>query len=94
MRKQRRAFLHSLPYSVYTATNHWRRKRREAFAYYGHQCLLCGALEGLQVHHTTYRNFGREKMRDLMPVCERCHTWIHMGVHLDDLMDLLLFRAA
>ena len=42
----------------------------------GYRCRLCFASEGqarIEVHHRTYRNFGRERAEDLTTLCYDCH---------------------
>jgi HNH endonuclease len=43
-----------------------------------HKCQGCGTTGKLHVHHRTYARFGGEELpRDLITVCEACHTLIH-----------------
>jgi 5-methylcytosine-specific restriction endonuclease McrA len=42
-------------------------------------CRLCGSNQRLQVHHSSYRFFGREtgNLWVLSALCERCHRLFH-----------------
>jgi len=74
-------------YREYLDSKAWQAKRKEAFAYHGCKCADCGATERLAVHHVTYKRLGREKMKDLLIVCEDCHSIRHedkAGVVLTD----------
>jgi hypothetical protein len=45
----------------------------------GHRCRLCfasGEEARLEVHHRTYRNFGRELADDLTTLCHDCHVGV------------------
>lgn len=63
-------------YQVYLESDHWKKKRKEAFDFYGRFCEKCGKL-GTQVHHKSYFNLWKESMEDLMIVCADCHEKIH-----------------
>lgn len=39
-------------------------------------CKCCGA-SGVDLHHQTYRRFGMECPKDLVPLCRRCHDRVH-----------------
>jgi 5-methylcytosine-specific restriction endonuclease McrA len=40
----------------------------------GNKCGHCGRNSSkLEVHHLTYERFGRERMNDLVVLCESCH---------------------
>lgn len=39
---------------------------------------MCGATEGLQLHHMTYERIGAEELTDLIPLCETCHNIVHV----------------
>ena len=64
-------------YAEYLRTLHWKRKRQEAFEFHGRQCQECGSTEDLQVHHTTYRRLGRERLKTLQILCKHCHAIRH-----------------
>ncbi|MDY0352256.1 MAG: HNH endonuclease [Desulfobulbaceae bacterium] len=57
----------------------WARKRERRLARDGYRCRTCG-ISGeeakLHVHHSNYEWFGRERMRDLITLCDACHRAI------------------
>ena len=64
-------------YKVYLTTSHWRKLRAVARTHYK-TCVLCGAIETLNVHHRNYANLGNEDIaRDLVLLCDRCHKTYH-----------------
>jgi 5-methylcytosine-specific restriction endonuclease McrA len=63
-------------YAEYLRTPHWKKKREEAFVFYGRICL-CGRTKGLQVHHRSYKNLGNEIVTDLSVLCDKCHQKTH-----------------
>ncbi len=65
-------------YHEYLQTPEWKsiasRKRTQA----GNKCQLCNdGTAKLNVHHRTYDNVYREKLDDLIVLCENCHTKFH-----------------
>jgi 5-methylcytosine-specific restriction endonuclease McrA len=54
----------------------WKETRRQVLRKYK-QCYCCGARGVLDVHHLTYKNFGRENLKELRAVCRSCHHKIH-----------------
>ena len=67
-------------YHAYLLSDEW-RNRRACRAYMdGHRCLKCGSTENLETHHVTYERLFRERMRDLITLCHKCHDKYHRGV--------------
>lgn len=65
-------------YSAYIASPAWRQKRLDLFAKVGRKCSRCGDDKNkIQVHHKTYQRVGRERLSDLEPLCELCHSLHH-----------------
>jgi 5-methylcytosine-specific restriction endonuclease McrA len=54
----------------------WKRKREEAFAFYGATCNRCPD-RGSEIHHRTYDNVFDEKIEDLEVLCKKCHREEH-----------------
>ena len=67
-------------YNAYINSPEWTRKRAATLNRQGRFCRSCGATTGLQVHHKTYDNLGRETNADLVILCETCHTGVHQLV--------------
>jgi 5-methylcytosine-specific restriction endonuclease McrA len=64
-------------YYKYLKSNQWREKRRTALEFYGNRCGLCGSRYDLEIHHRDYDNIFKEKIEDLMILCETCHAKHH-----------------
>lgn len=65
-------------YAKYLNTDHWKMVREGALQYARNTCQVCGIKEvTLNVHHKTYKNLGKERMDDLVVMCESCHKAIH-----------------
>lgn len=69
--------LRDLPYSEYLQTDHWRTLRLDKLREAGHRCQLCNTSTGLEVHHRSYENLGRESLADLIALCGDCHGHFH-----------------
>ena len=65
-------------YATYLASDHWQTLRRAAIDYYGDACVLCATTgDGVEVHHRNYARRGKERLRDLIVLCGRCHAKHH-----------------
>lgn len=63
-------------YVEYLRSPAWRQLRQRALEAAGYRCQRCGISKWssvLEVHHLTYDRFKRERLSDLMVLCERCH---------------------
>lgn len=65
-----------LPYRLYLKTQHWKRIRALALDRYGDSCVLCNQ-RPVDVHHRTYERLGRERLDDLVVLCDPCHATYH-----------------
>lgn len=66
----------------YYRSEKWKRKKKRVYKFKGKNCWRCGG-KATQIHHRSYKNFGNEKDRELIPVCKKCHKEIHkQGVRL------------
>lgn len=70
----------------YYKSSEWRDKREEVFYYKGKFCYSCETVKGITVHHSE-KNHGNEKIDDLYPLCNKCHTELHQLVHLGIIPD-------
>jgi len=64
-------------YCEYIQSDTWKRRRAAVFNRAGDICEACGFEPADEVHHTTYRNVGREPLYELRAVCKNCHRIIH-----------------
>jgi 5-methylcytosine-specific restriction endonuclease McrA len=73
-RKKRRKYYNE----VYLKSDAWRRKRYVVLKRDNWLCLYCGE-KATQVHHKRYakKNIGREPIKWLQSVCEKCHNKLH-----------------
>lgn len=58
----------------------WQKVRRTRFDFDGHQCVVCHrdlTGEPYQTHHLTYQRLGRERLRDVVTMCDSCHHTFH-----------------
>lgn len=52
---------------------HWDKIRKEALDRDQHKCQTCYSESDLEVHHRTYKRFGKEELEDLITLCKDCH---------------------
>jgi 5-methylcytosine-specific restriction endonuclease McrA len=64
-------------YRHYLKSAVWQAKRAQAILRDRGQCRHCGSRYKLEVHHKTYIRFGRERLSDLITLCQLCHTYEH-----------------
>jgi hypothetical protein len=64
-------------YTRYMNSKTWAAVKVRAFRKYGRQCAACGSTKDLHMHHRTYERFTAEWLKDLVPLCEECHTNVH-----------------
>ena len=69
-----------LQYKDYINSPEWRRKREQYWqSKLSSNCYCCDTPrhKGMHLHHRTYKNLGNERLMDLVPVCQACHSEIH-----------------
>ncbi len=74
--------LRCIPYQEYLKTDHWKRMRDCRIHDFGGLCAVCCSGQGLEVHHRTYQNLGKEKEQDLTVLCRDCHELFHKAKKL------------
>ena len=71
----------------YLKSFHWRKFKAKLRADgYLKRCYICGTdgkemNEGIEPHHISYKNIGKETADDIVPLCETCHDRVHVGVN-------------
>jgi 5-methylcytosine-specific restriction endonuclease McrA len=61
-------------YNKYITGPRWAAKREAWFNAFGKWCRACKTTYGpIQLHHMTYDRLGRERMSDLVALCNKCH---------------------
>ena len=68
--------LNTMPYGLYLQTAQWKAKRKQKLRSTRGRCERCGDY-ARQVHHKKYGRRGREKLTDLLSVCDACHKREH-----------------
>jgi hypothetical protein len=71
--------LRSLPYSDYLQSDYWRRVRWIVFNDAELRCRVCNSGGLLQAHHRDYSSIGKERLSDLICLCESCHHLFHQN---------------
>ena len=68
-----------IDYKEYVASDEWQRSERRLNCIKAahNKCQMCGAMFGLEVHHITYKNLGKELPQDLVLLCILCHEHTH-----------------
>jgi phage terminase large subunit GpA-like protein len=66
-------------YEEYLRSRHWANVRRcfKSSRSYTGKCAVCGFHSNLQLHHKSYERLGRERERDLVHLCDKCHSKTH-----------------
>lgn len=67
-----------MEYKDYLLSDDWKIRRECRLQMDGFECALCGSSEKLNVHHKHYHNiFHEDVRRDLITLCQRCHSAYH-----------------
>lgn len=64
-------------YRTYLQTEHWQTLRQELFTIRGRHCAVCSSETIVDAHHVNYRDLTDCIPDDLLPLCRRCHDWLH-----------------
>ena len=65
-------------YREYLASPHWAEVKLRFGEHSPRQCAACHKPNiRLALHHKTYKRLGREKMDDLVYLCDGCHQEVH-----------------
>lgn len=63
-------------YKEYLKSNHWKNLRSKVI-WPGKICEICQKVEAVHAHHRLYRNLYDVTPKDLIAVCQACHSQIH-----------------
>ena len=68
-----------IDYKDYIVSDAWQKSERRLNCIKAarNKCQMCGAMFGLEVHHITYTNLGKELPQDLVLLCILCHEHTH-----------------
>jgi 5-methylcytosine-specific restriction endonuclease McrA len=65
-------------YKAFINSPEWKAIRARVIFRDGGMCRRCRSRYRLEVHHLTYVRFGgRERLSDLLTLCEHCHQAEH-----------------
>lgn len=67
----------STPYYAYINSKEWEAKKKDYYSRHFKICAICSSIKRINLHHATYREFGKEKDEDLVPLCSGCHSELH-----------------
>ncbi|MCP4761493.1 MAG: hypothetical protein GY870_06905 [archaeon] len=70
--------LRSMPYDKYLRSSWWKKRRKAYYLKHSMICYCCGCKSKV-LHHCCYERRGEEKDKDLVPLCECHHNFIHDG---------------
>jgi hypothetical protein len=65
-------------YQKYLMSTEWQHRKSWVLNYWGNRCLICNSPDNLEVHHRTYERVGEELFTDLIPLCSRHHSQLHL----------------
>lgn len=70
-------------YEEYLKSQEWKEKRRKKAKEQNYFCEMCHqkVLKGFHIHHKTYIRFKKERLSDLMFLCEDCHAKLHISLN-------------
>lgn len=66
-------------YTKYLLTQHWQNIRKQKLEL-NPICEKCGSSQKLNIHHQSYRGLGKEKINNLITLCEKCHSKLHQDL--------------
>lgn len=66
-----------MKYSDYLKSKSWGEKRKSVLKRADYRCMVCYSDTKLDVHHRTYKRIFKEKLTDLIALCEGCHKLFH-----------------
>ena len=64
-------------YKEYLSSPEWKAKRSKVLRRANYKCEICKVNKAWQVHHNTYKRKYKERLGDLIAVCEDCHKGEH-----------------
>ena len=67
----------AIDYHEYIKSEVWRQKRDNVLVFWSGRCAICNSPDNIQVHHRTYERLGQERLSDLIPLCDDCHSLFH-----------------
>ena len=81
-------------YQAYLCSREWGLKRQQVIGRYKGRCGRCRRSDGYAVHHKTYARIYRERLTDLILLCEGCHDFVGGHSHDDPVRVWRVYRGA
>lgn len=82
-------------YRDYLLGNHWKEvKQKYKRSKLPQHCNVCDSKIKLHLHHKTYKRIGKERLTDLIYLCEKCHSFAHDKLRNDHSQKLNLWTIA
>lgn len=67
-----------IAYQYFLNSSQWKKKRNRILQGRGNTCFICQEQsEFIHIHHAKYGEWGKEKDKDLIVLCEDCHLTLH-----------------
>ena len=66
-----------LRYKVYIKSGAWRKRRELYYKTHEKRCVICKGDYQIGLHHKSYGRLGKEKDKDLVTLCWKCHQSYH-----------------
>ena len=75
-------YIKNMSYSDFLKTPYWKAISLYKKYTSNYKCSICGCVNNLSTHHSTYKNHGREHLlsvidSDLIVLCQDCHNKFH-----------------
>lgn len=64
-------------YKEYLQSEGWQHKKSLFYQEYPEGCWVCGSTKNLKLHHKTYERVFKERLTDLVCLCDDCHAELH-----------------
>ena len=79
-------------YKSYLTTKHWKEIKRECKEIgLFEKCIICGK-KSRDIHHLNYKNlFNEDILKDLVPLCGKCHKMVHEKMKAQEYKDLTMY---
>jgi hypothetical protein len=80
-------------YNDYLKSRHWAKlKIRYQKEFTSKTCQMCFDNHKIELHHMTYERIGKEDLKDLIYLCDKCHKLIHKEMGGFDLGKIYLIE--
>ena len=88
LKKKQRKLQKQPKYKEYIKSAEWRQRRERYYLTHMKECRACKSTYRVSLHHLSYRNVGKEKDEELVPLCWQCHEEYHEKYGTKDVENL------